>query len=309
MSLAPIRVAIVGLGKIAHDQHLFAIAADPAFQLAATVDPQGGIPDVPHFASLADLLERGPEIDAVAVCTPPQARYRMADLALAHGLHVLLEKPPAAELAEVVALEERAVSAGSTLFAAWHSRFAAGVAPARAWLAERRVLSVSIIWREDVRIWHPGQPWIFRSGGLGVFDPGINALSIATCILSGPILLDSAELEIPSNCDMPIAARLAMRDGNGAAIAMDLDFLQTGPQTWDIAVETDSGRLLLEKGGAILTLPDGVVQGEDREYAGVYARFAELIKSGASEVDCEPLRLVSDAFQRGATRRVAPFIE
>ncbi len=310
MSLDPIRIAIVGLGKIARDQHVPALAADPAFRLVATVDPSGeGIEGVPCLPCLETLLAGGPGIDAVAVCTPPQVRHRLADAALARGLHVLLEKPPAAGLSEVAALEARAAASGATLFAAWHSRFAAGVAPAREWLAGQRVLGTTIVWREDVRVWHPGQAWIFRAGGLGVFDPGINALSIATHILPGPIHLLAAELDTPANREAPIAARLAMHDGGGAGITMDLDFLQTGPQSWDIAVETDSGRLLLQKGGAVLTLPDGVRHGEDREYAGVYARFAELVRGGASEVDSEPLRLVADAFLRGTMRRVSAFVE
>jgi predicted dehydrogenase len=38
-SNAPIRIAIVGLGKIARDQHLPAIAGNGAFDLVATVSP------------------------------------------------------------------------------------------------------------------------------------------------------------------------------------------------------------------------------------------------------------------------------
>ena len=40
-----------------------------------------------------------------------------------------------------------------------------------------------IIWKEDVHHWHPGQRWIWEPGGFGVFDPGINALSVLTEIL------------------------------------------------------------------------------------------------------------------------------
>jgi hypothetical protein len=76
-----------------------------------------------------------------------------------------------------------AARAGRTLFATWHSRFAPAVEPARQWLTPRRIRSVHINWKEDVRVWHPGQGWIFEPGGLGVFDPGINALSILTRIL------------------------------------------------------------------------------------------------------------------------------
>jgi D-galactose 1-dehydrogenase len=53
--------------------------------------------------------------------------------------------------------------------------------PAKAWLAgKRQVARGRITWREDVRKWHPGQDWVFEPGGMGVFDPGINALSILT---------------------------------------------------------------------------------------------------------------------------------
>ena len=59
---------------------------------------------------------------------------------------------------------------------------AQAVAPAKAWLAGKTIKQAKIIWREDVRKWHPGQDWIFEAGGMGVFDPGINALSIMTDI-------------------------------------------------------------------------------------------------------------------------------
>ena len=45
MSAEPIRVAVVGLGKIARDQHLPALQANPAFVLAATVCPFGALAD------------------------------------------------------------------------------------------------------------------------------------------------------------------------------------------------------------------------------------------------------------------------
>ncbi|BEV01026.1 Gfo/Idh/MocA family oxidoreductase [Novosphingobium olei] len=306
----PIRIAVVGVGKIARDQHLPAIAGNRAFSLAATVSPHDpGVPEVPHLESLEQLLEDGPAVDAVALCTPPQVRYGLAAMALKRGIHVFLEKPPGATLAEVAALESRADKVGATLFAAWHSRFAAGVAPARAWLAERRIERVEITWREDVRVWHPGQAWIWEPGGLGVFDPGINALSIVTHILPRPFFLKTATLEIPANRAAPIAADMHFCDTGGAAIHMDLDWRQTGPQSWDIVVETDAGTLKLSNGGAVLSLPSGTEHAEDHEYPGLYARFATLIRSGRSDVDVDPLRLVADAFLRGKRATTEAFID
>lgn len=306
----PIRIAVVGMGKIAHDQHLPAIAGNPAFTLAATVSRSDStVGDVPHFRTLQDLLDHGPDVDAVALCTPPQARYDLARLALDKGLHVFLEKPPGATVAEVDALAAQAGARGVTLFASWHSRHAAGVAPAKAWLAQRRITGVNVIWREDVRVWHPGQDWIWQPGGLGVFDPGINALSIITHILPDPFFLTEAVLDVPENRAAPIAADLHFRDARGTPIHMDLDWRQTGPQSWDIVVETDGGTLQLSQGGAVLALPGETLRNADAEYPGLYARFAELIAQGQSDADAHPLTLVADAFLRGTRRTTDAFFD
>jgi len=304
----PIRVAVLGLGKIARDQHLPVIEQSDEFALVATVSRQLSPSDaVPHFADLENLIEQGPQVDALVLCTPPQVRYALAARAIDAGFHVFLEKPPGATLSEVVALRTQAETAGVTLFASWHSRYAAGVEPARAWLADRRIDNVSIVWREDVRVWHPGQDWIWEPGGLGVFDPGINALSILTHLLPRSVFLKDATLQLPENRAAPIAGALLLSDAAGTPIRMDLDWRQTGPQHWDIVVETDDGTLHLSQGGAVLTLPSGRGESPDVEYSGLYAQFARLIRQGESDVDTHPLSLVADAFLRGRRLIVEPF--
>src|SRR3546814_2678718 len=69
-----------------------------------------------------------------------------------------------------------------------------------------------------------------------------------TAILPAPLLLDAARIDIPEGRSSPIAATMAMRSGD-AEVTADLDFLQTGPQSWDIEVETDAGTLRLSMGG------------------------------------------------------------
>ena len=304
----PHGIALIGLGKIARDQHLPAIAGSDLFTLAATVDPiSSGVTGVPHFKDLAELLETAPPLDAVVLCTPPQARFELAMAALYQKMHVFLEKPPSVTIAEAEILRDTAWRQGVTLFAGWHSRFAAGVEPARAWLKERQIKSVSVVWREDVRIWHPGQNWIWEPGGLGVFDPGINALSIITHILPRQIYVTCSTLTFPSNRAAPIAADLAFLDSAGIEIKMDLDFRQVGPQTWDIVVETDEGMLVLSSGGSDLTLPSGVVRADDQEYQKLYARFGWLIGNGQTDFDTMPLQLVADAFITGRCAVAEPF--
>ena len=45
------RLAIIGLGKIAQDQHLPVVAKNKDFELAAVVSSRGGKGGAPHFRS------------------------------------------------------------------------------------------------------------------------------------------------------------------------------------------------------------------------------------------------------------------
>ncbi len=305
-----IRIALIGIGKIARDQHVPALAANEGYELVAGVSRHQELEGVPSYRSIEALLDSHPDLDAVVVCTPPQARFDIARTALQRGLHVMLEKPPGATLNEVYALKELAWRNGRALFAAWHSREAAGVEPARALLVERKVRRVTITWKEDVRYWHPGQAWIWQAGGLGVFDPAINALSIVTSILPHRLVLQRAELAFPENCEAPIAGELELVDEQGAPVTASLDFLKTGAPAWDIAIDTDAGPVLLAKGGAVLTVGDEPPrEAPDEEYPRLYQRFAALVRESGIDADVEPFRLVADAFLCARRTTVAPFVE
>ena len=302
----PIPVALVGIGKIARDQHIPAIAADPAFTLAAAVSRNGRVEGVPNFTDIDAFLAEGPPA-AVALCTPPDARLDMALKAIAAGRDLLIEKPPAATLGAFETIAEAAARAGVVLFATWHSRFAPAVARAQDWIARREITRVTVTWREDVRRWHPNQAWIWQPGGFGVFDPGINALSILTAILPHRLHVDAAELEVPANAFTPIAARLAMRCGD-VPVTADFDWRQEGPQTWDIEVQAGSERLKLRMGGARLAIDGAEVDvGPEEEYPAIYRRFAHLIATRTSDADAGPLRIVADACLKGRQTATDPF--
>jgi D-galactose 1-dehydrogenase len=167
---------------------------------------------------------------------------------------------------------------------------------------------MKVTWKEDVRHWHPGQAWIWEPGGQGVFDPGINALSILTHITPAPLHLTSAELEFPENRAAPIAATLAFGSANGLEVAAEFDWRQTGKQSWDIEADTEAGHMRLADGGAKLFI-DGKLTFEapDREYPALYARFAEIVKAGVSDADIAPLVQVADAFMLGRRKIVEAF--
>ncbi|MFN5998946.1 MAG: Gfo/Idh/MocA family protein [Paracoccaceae bacterium] len=304
--MAKTKVALVGIGKIALDQHVPALNASPDWVLAATVSRKGSVSGVPAFTDFATFLAERPDVPVVSLCMPPVPRYDYAEAALLAGRHVMLEKPPGATLAEVHALEAMAHAKGLTLYATWHSRMAHAVAPAKAWLADKTVQKAHITWREDVRKWHPGQDWVFEPGGMGVFDPGINALSILTEILPKPVHLTRAKLEFPANRQTPIAAQLTF-SGN---VTADFDWRQEGPQTWDITVQTDRGTLALRLGGNVLEIDVRPTVGENSimgEYPALYARMAKLVRDGTSDVDLAPMVHVADALTLGERVTTAEF--
>ncbi|SPH25027.1 L-arabinose 1-dehydrogenase (NAD(P)(+)) [Defluviimonas aquaemixtae] len=305
-------IALVGIGKIAQDQHVPAIGASPDWTLAATVSRHGQVEGVEAFTDFDTMLAARPDVRVVSLCLPPVPRFAYAASAIRTGRHVMLEKPPGATLAECHALEQLARVHRVSLFATWHSREADSVAAAKAWLADKTLRRLAVNWKEDVRRWHPGQEWIWEPGGLGVFDPGINALSIVTEILPGPIHLSSAELAYPENRQTPIAATLDFFHPQGATVTAEFDWRQEGDQIWTIEAATDEGTLRIVDGGARIEIegeprkiaPDLPLSGE---YPRLYAKMARLISEGKIDMDLAPLRHVADAFMLGRRRRVAPF--
>lgn len=308
---APLRIALVGLGKISVDQHLPAIRGNPDLALVAGCSPHSGIDGLPCYTDLDTMLAAHPEIAAVAICTPPQVRFGLARIAMEAGKHVLLEKPPAATAGEAEAIKLLAAKHGVSVLAGWHSRYAPAIDQARAWVASHAVKSVRIEWREDVRQWHPGQSWIFEAGGMGVFDPGINALSIVTALFDGPVQVREAQLYVPSNCNGPIRADVTMAVGQGVPAQAHFDFLQVGQQTWSIFVDAGAeGAMALHLGGKIMEVDGRVVVDEaEREYPRMYGHFARLVADRGSDLDSSPLLAVADAYLIGQRRSVAPYFE
>jgi len=308
-SNAPIRLAIVGVGKIVRDQHLPALAKDKDYQLVAAASRNATVDGVANFSDIEEMLASDMPIDAVSLCQPPQVRHQAARAALEAGKHVFLEKPPGATVSEVEDLKALAAKKGVSLFASWHSRYAAAVEAARSFLAGTKIRSAAIDWKEDVRRWHPNQDWIWRAGGFGVFDPGINALSIATHILP-PIFVTSSTLEFPENRDAPIAAQIDFRASTGQPVKVVFDWRQTGPQTWNITADTEAGQMLLSSGGAKLAIDGKVVhEALDTEYPMLYRRFAEIVRTGKSDADLAPLQHVADAFMLGRRKVVEAFFD
>mmetsp|Transcript_16106 Transcript_16106/g.29183 ORF Transcript_16106/g.29183 Transcript_16106/m.29183 type:complete len:421 (+) Transcript_16106:29-1291(+) len=164
-------------------------------------------PTILKFAAVNDAFEYfGSNIDAVSICTPQTATLSVARdvLKIATSsnesklLGILLEKPPGEDVDDLKQTIQYGRSHGISMFTACHTT----VCPARkvvdSWLfsdaaagadctnkskakntiCRRRLDSIHIIWKENVRKWHPGQVWISKECGGGVTDMLFNPISL-----------------------------------------------------------------------------------------------------------------------------------
>jgi predicted dehydrogenase len=147
----PLRLAIIGCGRIAQVAHLPAVAKSQLVELDAVSDPSEtlvrGVSErygVPGYRDTGELLGR--DADAVLIAAPDRFHLELATAALRAGKHVLLEKPAAAasdearELADLAAKADRKVQIGAM------RRHDPGLQYARAAIAELGPILTASFW-------------------------------------------------------------------------------------------------------------------------------------------------------------------
>lgn len=290
----PIRIGIVGLGKISQAQHLPVIDSLEDFQVAFLADRAVRLDrDEPWFDSLDSVLASGVQFDAVALCTSPQPRLELCEALFETGCSILLEKPAAASFQEAKAIERMAIAKQVSLMTGWHSQFAPAVSAAKEWLSRQTLVSGSIAWRENANKWHPGQDWLWRSGGYGVFDPGMNALSILSSLISIDWRVENAVLQIPKNVETATRANFILHSSS-ARIDVEFEFHDEDEETWQIALQTRNGdEMIIAQGGEIATVNTSPLEvSPSREYETLYRRFSSLSRKKKSLIDLRPLDLI-----------------
>lgn len=310
--MAKQKIAVIGVGKIAVDQHLPVIDKSKDFEVAATVSGRGvQHRNLPVFKTAAELYAAMPEVKLVAICTPPGVRHAYVREAIDAGKHVLMEKPPTPTISELDDLVAYAKKKKRILFQTWHSRYNEAVDATKKILKKDGLKSARIDWRESVRKWHPGQDWVWEPGGFGVCDPGINALSIFTKVVPFPVFVEKAHLKFPSNRQTPVDVEITFKSGEAHKPQMSAGFnwLEESGEIWTIRFETQKGdELKLERGGSVLRVNGNVtIENKGEEYEQIYEHFAKLLKKGKSEVSDAPLRIVADTFLLGARENVDEF--
>ena len=170
MSRDPIRVAVIGCGRIS-GHHCRSITRTEGVELVAVCDlvleraeayrDQFGIP---AYDDYHQMLVDHPEIDTVAVITPSGMHYEHTlDIIDRHGKHVIVEKPTFMTPTQVRTAFGRASRAGVELFPVFQNRYNRAVRRvldglATGELGEVRSAAVRVRWCRPQR-YYDLAPW------------------------------------------------------------------------------------------------------------------------------------------------------
>ncbi|MFG1799488.1 Gfo/Idh/MocA family protein [Micromonospora carbonacea] len=222
----PIRVAVVGLGWAGREIWLPRLAAHPAFEVTALVDPQPAVRDtardthaVPFAYADVDDLPVG-AADLVVVAVPNHLHAAVAARLLRRGVPVFLEKPVCLSAAEATLLADAERAGGAVLLAGSAARWRADVralADAAAGLGPIR--HVDVAWVRARGVPDAGG-WFTRrdlSGGGALVDLGWHLLDTVLPLLGPATRITHAVGSVSADFVNDAAAHAVWRDPAAAA--------------------------------------------------------------------------------------------
>lgn len=231
----PLRLGLVGCGRLAEVGYLPAVARTPAVEIAGVVDPDptrrsvlaaqcGG--DTTSHGGLDDLLATS-GLDGVVLASPATAHVPDAARVVAAGLPVLVEKPPAPDAAGARHL----VELGPSVRVGFNRRYDDGARSLRAAVANAHPVDLDLSIQYRRASWRPHS---VRDDVLADLGPhlvdwarwltGGAAEEVTTVDLSTDraeldLRLDTGRARLTAAADRFHAERLVARDRAGTRIA------------------------------------------------------------------------------------------
>ncbi len=183
----PLRVGVVGCGRVAASRHLPALTTLRGAEVVALADQ-----DATRLKSVGDqfrvsarypdvrtLLDKTP-VEVIAVCVPAAFHAEVALAALEAGKHVFIEKPLAVDLDEADRIGERAMRSNSKILMAFNFRWHRLILQARALLRQGIVGDVETVRSVFASAHEAPSEWQKRrsSGGGALFDQAIHLFDL-----------------------------------------------------------------------------------------------------------------------------------
>ena len=146
-----VRIGLIGCGEHVRTNLLPCLAGLPGARVAALCDVEEHLlrtmsalqPAAPTFASYEEMMD-GVQLDALVAAGPPQLHAAVARAGIERGLHVFVEKPPAARTADLEALGASFAATPLVNMVGHNLRYSAATAELAAWCASRDLLGLDV---------------------------------------------------------------------------------------------------------------------------------------------------------------------
>ncbi|MEQ8672745.1 MAG: Gfo/Idh/MocA family oxidoreductase [Aggregatilineales bacterium] len=249
----PLRIAVIGAGKIAEMGHIpgFQKAGAKVVALCSRTETNLSLIadqfDVERrYTDWQQMLKDG-NFDAVSICTPVYLHAEMTVACLHQGYHVLLEKPIAASLADCDAMIAAADQSNCILMLAHNQRFRLQHIIAKQVLDSGRLGIVrrvhSAFAHGGPEYWSPNQQWYFdpvRAGQGAMMDLGYHKIDLLRWLLGQEVKeihALKATFEKPTTADDTSVAIMQFEQGTLATLQASWAHFPGVPDSLDIFCE------------------------------------------------------------------------
>ncbi|MEA4887984.1 MAG: Gfo/Idh/MocA family oxidoreductase [Clostridiaceae bacterium] len=289
------RVGLAGCGNIA-PMHTQALAALPQVRLVGLADPDReasqklkstiAAEDAPEcYDSLADLLAAA-KPDVVHICTPHVEHVPLAVLALKHGCHVLMEKPPAIDLNGLSELSQAVAASGRSLGICFQNRFNAASQQARTLLQSGlagRVLAARgfVTWNRDDAYYRQADwrgKWASEGGGV-MINQAIHTLDLLIWLAGRPTQVEGhiANRHLQQTIEVEDTAEFLMTLENGAKALFYATTAYSSDEPVFLEIRCEQFRIRLEGDQLVLFNAEGELLTEEQQ--------GRLLRLAADRVD------------------------
>jgi predicted dehydrogenase len=253
------RIGIIGLGR-AGSIHLAALRSVPGAKLVAVCDDNPEARQWAEDAGIAayeslDAMLADTRLHGVVVCTPPADHAAISLQCVAHGVHVLCEKPLALTTWDVLTMLQAATRAGRKVLVASKFRHVPEIDRARALLTAGELgepvsFEISFCSPVDMHERWNAQPSL--SGGGVIVDNGCHAFDIVSFLFGSIRRVHATRLKALQSLAVEDSATLQVWAGDGVIGRVDLSWSLSPPRDSYLVVHGSRGSIEIGWQGARL---------------------------------------------------------
>lgn len=227
-SVRPLRWGIMGPGMIAEvftdathkhtNQRVVAVASQTPGRAEAFATPRGIEVALDSYEALVSL----PDVDVVYVATHPQHHRAHAELAIAAGKHVLIEKPLAPTAEDAQAIADAAAAAGVLVMEAMWTRYLPQTDVIRQIVSEGILGEITLVQSDFGQALHHIPRLVDPNAGGGLLDLGIYNFAFTSLVLGAAEKVSASGTLTASGVDDTVSVLLGYSSGAQAAITTSI---------------------------------------------------------------------------------------